>query len=699
MADDKLTNSPPATVPPPEKPAAPTPHITYTHPDSAVMWLRWLVGIVVLITCGWGLIIFGAWWTGSWEKGALVGSLLSFFLLYNLEHELWLSRFMGLRLGPNSTPFKETLFFWFTGVPGLLWRSTEPIPEQQPAAAEKPRVTPPQMDSFREVVETIVFVVVLVLLLKSFAAEAFVIPTGSMAETLYGYQKIVKCPKCEYEFPVNCSSEVDPSEGRGKRDVYGCTCSNCMQAIRFANAPARFDEHAVTIPDPGWNSGDRVLVSKFQYDLLQRSPDRLDVVVFKYPGDSDFPRSGPNKNYVPMNYIKRLVGLSEETIAIHGGNLYRLPVEKAIKYPPSDGVNDADPRKAEGATKMLWRSANLHRNFPEAEDRFRQGQFEIIRKKPAQILSMKRIVYDNDHQAKDQTALPRWTGAPAWSVENVNGFKANPAADDPGLHWLRYRHLLRDKGGKPSLITDFMGYNSWDDGGAHRGNPGENWVGDLILECEVTIEKAQGDLVLELVKGVDKFRAQWDLGAGTCTLLRLENGDEQKLETKPSRLKPGNHKLRFANVDQRLTVWVDEDLVFGDGVTYQAPDKADRNNLNQRVLLELPTKNDLEPASVGVRGTSVKVEHLRLWRDTYYTVEPSQPDVHGANVLDPDAWAKDLTTLPVKTLYVQPGHYLCLGDNSPESSDGRSWGLVPERLLLGRALMVYYPLDRAGRIR
>jgi signal peptidase I len=40
---------------------------------------------------------------------------------------------------------------------------------------------------------------------------------------------------------------------------------------------------------------------------------------------------------------------------------------------------------------------------------------------------------------------------------------------------------------------------------------------------------------------------------------------------------------------------------------------------------------------------------------------------------------------------VQPGHYLCLGDNSPESSDSRQWGAVPERLMLGRALAVYYP--------
>ena len=48
-------------------------------------------------------------------------------------------------------------------------------------------------DGVRELLETVVFVVVLVLVLKSFIAEAFVIPTGSMAETLFGYQKQINC--------------------------------------------------------------------------------------------------------------------------------------------------------------------------------------------------------------------------------------------------------------------------------------------------------------------------------------------------------------------------------------------------------------------------------------------------------------------------------------------------------------------------
>ena len=65
------------------------------------------------------------------------------------------------------------------GQPPLPGRTAAPA---QPAVKPKKKdETPAVKDAFREVVETVVFVIVLVLLLKTFVAEAFVIPTGSMA--------------------------------------------------------------------------------------------------------------------------------------------------------------------------------------------------------------------------------------------------------------------------------------------------------------------------------------------------------------------------------------------------------------------------------------------------------------------------------------------------------------------------------------
>jgi signal peptidase I len=163
-------------------------------------------------------------------------------------------------------------------------------------------------------------------------------------------------------------------------------------------------------------------------------------------------------------------------------------------------------------------------------------------------------------------------------------------------------------------------------------------------------------------------------------------GKVEELEKKPTDLKKGTHHIRFANVDDRLVVWVDRNLPFDDGVNY-VPAK-------QRG----PTReNDLQPASIGVRGGGVAVHKIKLWRDTYYTTIPGEADAPGVDLGDATTWST-LDNLQPKTIFVQPGHYLCLGDNSPESSDGRSWGLVPNRLLLGRAMLVYYPFGRAGRI-
>jgi signal peptidase I len=601
-----------------------------------------------------------------------------------------------------------------------------------------------QTESAREVVETVVFVVVLVLLLKSFAAEAFVIPTGSMAETLWGYQKWVTCDQCGHSFPVNASSEADPQDAGAAfdrdRTIRGCTCPNCGY-------------HKELGPDIGWNSGDRVLVGKSLYDLGLMRPERHDVVVFKFPGEppdsaQGFPHSGPQKNHVPMNYIKRLIGLSGETIGIWYGKLYvshayshdDAPlVRRIVESNPAQLSELADTLKrelgvvpglveneqeryrlleeqkqlaaagqrlsADAAEKLaylqeehdalvqdphrgLWHKDFMHTD--EGKDALQAGKFDIIRKRPQQVLALRRPIYNNDEQAKDLRERPnwppRWSGddAGAWAAEKDHSFRIEPRVGQTPA-WLHYRNIRRDsppgRDGKPmpELITDIMGYNS---ASAPSGVPSHNWVGDLMLEFDVTVDQPTGKLVLELCKGVDRFQARWDLDTGICTLVRRGEGATEELAHAATALKgTGTHRVRFANVDERLLVWVDRSLPFGDGAVYKPPRERG------------PTaENDLQPASIGADGAGVRVAHLKLWRDTYYTLTPSEPDARlsGDEWARPDAWGQ-LRSLPAKTMYVQPGHYLCMGDNSPASSDSRVWGAVPERLLLGRALFVYYP--------
>jgi signal peptidase I len=642
-------------------------------------------------------------------------------LIYWLERDYRLSRLFGLQTEPNRSPIIDMVFH----------------PNRRPETARAGsdgKHSGHEVSVAREVAETVVFVVVLVLLLKAFVAQAFVIPTGSMAVTLYGYQMDVVCPKCGIEFPVNASYEVDPSDGGPTIPVERCICPNCRWTIDFHDEM----RHNPKFQRPSPSTGDRVLVADYLYDL--QPPKRLDVVVFKYPGDSSrppeqggFPVSGPQKQQTAMNYIKRLTGRPGETIGIWYGKLYYLPADqlpqqkideyrartinniwtKRISNGPPEQREALQVRAERGELppnweKDVWRIENMFEDDLVTQLRS-GGGFRIIRKPPAKILEMRRIVYDNDHPPEDLhgDARDRWFVPPkeGWSDLEPHGFQAEPAGGETS--WLRYRHILRTNPKDKQLITDFMGYNTYEPRRV-GGMPRPNWVGDLLVECEVAVQQPTGTFTLELSKGVDRFRAAWDLASGKCTLFHLLEKHEGQsapadsryveLDSKTTKLKgKGKYRVRFANIDDRLLVWVDDDLPFGDGVNYESfPEKG-------------PYHNDLQPASIGVQGATLQVRRLSLWRDTYYTRDPNM----GADASLADAdWANPLAwdtlryvpgvgegEIKPRTFYVQPGHYLCMGDNSPESSDGRSWGLVPERLLLGRALMVYWPFNRAGRIR
>jgi signal peptidase I len=296
------------------------------------------------------------------------------------------------------------------------------------------------------------------------------------------------------------------------------------------------------------------------------------------------------------------------------------------------------------------------------------------------MLAMRRIVYDNDHLPTDlgPGVPPRWAGDPGWTNAADREFTQTKDSDTDS--WVRYRHLLlahgvgqpRPEGPvEPSIIRNFMGYNYADTGKIDHSNEDKYWVGDLMVECNVDVAAGAGEFLMELSKGPDRYQARFDLSTGVCRLMRVGKVSATEIGKAETKLKgTGKHFVRFANFDERLTVWVDQSLPFGDGLDYSG----DRSGVPDDV-------NDKQPASVGSRGPSrLTVRNLKLFRDTYYTAGGGQV-LKGAG--DPDL-----------TLFVQPGHYLCMGDNSSQSSDG---------LMLGKALIVYFPVwplaPRFGPIR
>lgn len=498
--------------------------------------------------------------------------------------------------------------------------------------------------TIRETVESIILALILAFLFRTFEAEAFVIPTGSMAPTLQGRHKDIRCPKCGYEYRVGASEEVDDTGNRQACSVENVTCPMCRYTQNVDPAdPANRSGY------PSYN-GDRIIVNKFAYDVSD--PQRWDVVVFKYPEDAK------------TNYIKRLVGTPNERIRILNGDIYTAPL----------GSND----------------------------------FQIARKPPEKLNAMLQPVYDNDFVAPEliKAGLPaRWQPwNPVWKTNaDFKSFSAeNPL---PGRAWLRYQHILpvgrsptREPyddwqaflDGKPfappqpSLIDDFYAYNDADftPPGCSRG-PQEiqHWVGDLALDFQLDAKTDRGAITLELVKGGVQFRCQIDLATGEAKLSISGLRDFAPVGQTPLR-RPGKFDVSFSNVDQQLLLSVNGQLISFDApTTYQS-----LSNTKPVTTLPVAGSNaatDLSPAGIAVEdGASVIVNHLKIRRDIYYTSDPS-PGIEFTDASDRS-----------RILDLHVGQFFMLGDNSPRSKDGRYWkpeNYVDRRLLIGKALFVYWP--------
>lgn len=532
-------------------------------------------------------------------------------------------------------------------------------------------------EGHRETIEAIVVAMILALLVRGFEAEAFVIPTGSMAPTLMGRHKEVTCPQCKFVYSVNASGEdgggAQPlgiggfrfranAQGRQGSRVIAGTCVNC----RF---------QADLTDEPTFN-GDRILVMKFNYDMPflpgASAPERWDVVVFRYPEEPE------------VSYIKRLVGLPGENLRIWHGNLYIKP----------SGSND----------------------------------YEIARKPLKHQRAMAMMVYDDRHRAAAMWNKPEWL---RWTSTTPTTWKAGvtgsySVATKPGeVAELRYRNLVPDpeqwesilndeplpRKPQATLITDFYSYNTnqsshsrSDDSGA-LSHP--DWVGDLSLSTRLEVKEAKGVVQFELVEGGVRNRAEFNLAEGTVTLLR--DGNPLKAGRSPVSVGVGSHDVHFANIDNRLSLVVDGKAIFNDGLAYD-------EGIETPVL---PTEADLAPVAVRADGASIEVSDLVLKRDIYYTLTPGHPDYDSFwdddhiprttvelfdNLGNPSRLAF-LANLPPKDYQIGENRFLMLGDNSPMSRDSRGWNNddagwdtlnrasweVPRALLTGKAFFVYWP--------
>jgi signal peptidase I len=58
---------------------------------------------------------------------------------------------------------------------------------------------------------------------------------------------------------------------------------------------------------------------------------------------------------------------------------------------------------------------------------------------------------------------------------------------------------------------------------------------------------------------------------------------------------------------------------------------------------------------------------------------------------------RDRNTYP--EIVVEPNHYYVLGYHRSSSNDSRAWGTVDRSYIYGKAVFVYWPLEKMGRVR
>ncbi len=525
-------------------------------------------------------------------------------------------------------------------------------------------------EGIKDTIESIVIALVLAFVFRAFVVEAFVIPTGSMAPTLYGAHATIICEDCGYEFAYGLR---DPEDARGmimaNSDQAAAVCPNCNHVNR--NLEVRDGPGAKSPPE----KGDRILVLKWPFDLGGKGldPARWDVIVFKDPSDGT------------TNFIKRCAGLPNEVLAVIDGDVYTVPA--AELSPETRAEFDKQIHQKYMLTSL--QEEGVLTPISDAAFAELDKKFKIARKTPEAQKVLWFPVYDNDHPPRTlESYQPHWLAAlnerSGWNVAGTT---------------LRY-----DPTDQPVDYVVFTG-KEIRAGNSYNINSGNvPLVSDQRMRFVVNPHDGQGAVRARLTKWRRNFWANIYMD-GRIT---LSEGEEPTPDSGPfmasaklPAFQPGKpFAVEFENLDYRLAIRVDGSEVVTSSSDPKSPAYYAPNvTLLRRSLPEaIPT-----PPRIYGEGGSFELTHLILERDEYYYHEAIRgPVLHSLRWAPRLGWGSAITPI-----LLRENEYFMLGDNTAASKDSRLWdvvgphlrsrgedfqlGTVPRDQLIGKAFFVYWP--------
>ncbi|HEX8877459.1 MAG TPA: signal peptidase I [Phycisphaerales bacterium] len=519
------------------------------------------------------------------------------------------------------------------------------------AASPDPHATKPaETASVKDTVMSLLIAFTIALIFRGIVLEPFQIPTGSMAPTLLGAHVRMYDKETGYSWPMSPSKFVDP----------GMQVATPDQPVTEAREPNT--NRLIPAFNTTSSSGDRIFVLKYLYPF--GTPQRWDVVVFRNP-------TSPQEYY-----IKRLVGLENEEIALVDGDVYTRPFK-------SD--RDESPEEC-------WRSTEW-----------------TIARKPARVQNaVWQHIFDSTYTPLSSTRDGRkWFTSP-W-LPSTAGWKGQDTpvytyegAGPTSLAW--------DTKNRP--ITDLNHYND---------TPQLNYAGRVsrpVFPCsDVKVsfgyrpKGATGPVGSTIRVNGHEFRAR--LGADGVATLAMRQAGENDWTTLATSSAPvplasdAVTNVEFHHADQSLQLLVNGAVACEAGYDWSPAQRAEFSTgkplsavLSLMVLpppLSVPSMYSSPEVSIDLPGPC-ELQRVALARDLFY-----QPVAH---MLPPRAGGPARGTHPKSIQVQQANEFFMMGDNSPASLDGRLWGdsdpwvqtlidpadgIVPRDLIVGKAFCVFFP--------